>query len=416
MEPMQLDPYAPESLADPIAFWTRLRREAPVLEVPGSPGHFLVSRYDEVRHVCSHPEIFSNELVAIAQLGPNGRPRLERAPASGTPHGRVLGAADGEPHARHRRLLVRALAASRMRRVEVWVRERAQALVREAAGEHDAIETLAGPLPVQTMLHLLGLPAADWRRLWAWSGPVQRLMGGFAEPEIVPSLALEVEALQDYLAPFVEPGPAADRERAPDSQVAPDGIAAILRAAVGAGELEIWEARGLLLQLVVGGSETTIGLIAAALRRLAGDPELVRALRADTAAIAPFLEETNRLDGPALGSYRRTTVATELAGVAIPAGSTLTILWSSANRDERVFSDADRFDPTRPDRKAHLAFGHGTHFCLGAALARTETRAVVEAVLADYRTIELGAGAEPPRFVPGLLGRRLATLPLRLVA
>lgn len=412
MEAMQLDPYAPQSLADPVAFWTRLRREAPVLEVPGSPGHFLVSRHEEVRLICSRPEIFSNELVAISQLGPDGRPRLTTAPASGTPHGRVLGATDGEPHARHRRLLVRALSARRMRRVESWVRERARSLVGEAAGEHDAIDTLAGPLPVQTMLHLLGLPAEDWRRLWAWSGPVQMLMGGFAAPEAIERLSREVDALQDYLAPFVDPSSNRDAGAAPEAE----SIAAILREAVATGELEIWEARGLLLQLVVGGSETTIGLIAAAIRRIASDPAVARALREDVESIVPFLEETNRLDGPAVGSYRRTTVDTELAGIAIPAGSTLTILWSSANRDERVFSDADRFEPTRPDRKAHLGFGHGTHFCIGAALARTETRAIVEALLAQYRTIELGPGAEPARFMPSLLGRRLATLPLRLVA
>src|SRR5210317_1744184 len=102
------DPYSPESIAEPVLFWARLREEAPVLEVPGSDGHFLVSRYSGVRQVCEDFETFSNELLASVQQGSDGRPRLLSAPSKDSPHGRVIGAADGEIHRRHRRLLAPA--------------------------------------------------------------------------------------------------------------------------------------------------------------------------------------------------------------------------------------------------------------------------------------------------------------------
>lgn len=403
-----LDPYSPESLADPVPFWARLRAEAPVFEVPDSPGHFLVSRYHDVRRVCNAPEIYSSEVGLIAQLAPDGRPRLSLAASTGTPHGKVLGAADGEVHDRHRRLLARTLGAREMKRFEHWVRERATALVRDAPVECDAMEALAGPLPVQAMLHLLGLPAEDWRRLFAWSAPVMLLMGGRLDAETAARFMAESDALQAYLAPFVDPR---SRESA---RLAEDGIAAKLRDAAAAGEIEDWEARGLLLQLVVGGSETTVGLIGASIRRLAEMPELVARLRAEPERVGAFVEETNRLDGPAIASYRHTTQATELAGVPLPADATVTLLWGSANRDEREFEHPDRFELARPNLKAHIAFGHGTHFCLGAALARIETRAMVDALLAERREIALARAEEPIRFAPSLLIRRIERLPVRL--
>ncbi|MEZ4331353.1 MAG: cytochrome P450 [Myxococcota bacterium] len=403
-----LDPYSPASLADPVPFWARLRAEAPIFEVPGSPGLFLVSRYEDVRRVCNAPELYSSEVGVIAQLGPDGRPRLERAVSSGTPHGRVLGAADGEIHDRHRRLLARTLGAREMKRFEHWVRARAETLVRAAPSACDAMEALAGPLPVQAMLHLLGLPAEDWRRLWAWSGPVMLLMGGRLDAETTARYVAESEALQAYLAPFVDP----KSEQA--AALADEGIAARLRDAAASGEIADWEARGLLLQLVVGGSETTVGLIGAAIRRLAEDPELFARLRTDPDRVGPFVEETNRLDGPAVASYRHTTRATGLGGVALPADATVAILWGSANRDERAFGDPDRFDLDRPNLKAHIAFGHGAHFCLGAALARIEAKAMVDALLADGRSIARARPEEPIELAPSLTIRRIERLPIRL--
>ena len=121
------------------------------------------------------------------------------------------------------------------------------------------------------------------------------------------------------------------------------------------------------------------------------------------------MEEVLRLHPVAIGNYRRTTRGTELSGVRLPKGSTLHLLWGSANRDDAHFPEADRFRLHRQNIKTHLAFGHGKHFCLGAALARMETRVALRALLGRFERVALLEG-EPLRHKPGLVIRRLERL------
>ncbi|MBY0401029.1 cytochrome P450 [Myxococcota bacterium] len=410
-----LDPYSPESIADPVSFWARLRDEAPVFAVPGSPGHFLVARHADIRHVCEDFETYSNELLASVQRGPDGRPRLLRAPSADSPHGRVLGAADGEIHRRHRKLLTRAFSARRMKEFEQWLRSRAQALLRDRAETFDVMRMLAEPLPVQAMAHLLGLPFDDWRRLFDWSESAMRVIGGLEPVDALAPLLQDLVAFQTYLADHIDPG---ESKLEPSPSTNPndraDAVIHLLSEAVATGTIEMWEASGLSFQLVVAGSDTTVGLIGAAIRRLVEDPRRRSMLQQDRAKIGPFMEETLRLDGPAIGNYRRTTRATELAGVALPEGASLTLLWGSANRDAREFPDPDRFDLDRPNLKSHLALGHGTHFCLGASLARLETRVAIEAILDAGDSIAFACDPADLHIAPSLFIRKLEALPVRL--
>jgi len=399
-----LDPYSPQSIADPVSFWARLRAEAPVLEVPGSDRHYLVSSYADVRRVCEEFETFSNELLASVQRGPDGRPRLLSALSKDSPHGRVMGAADGEIHRRHRRLLSGAFSARSMKTFEQWMRVRVRELLESTPPEFDLMRVVAEPLPVQAMAHLLGLPSEDWRKLFDWSESAMELIGGLAEVDSMASLASDLAELQAYLAVHAE------RENSDG-----DTVIGLVSQAVEAGKIEAWEASGLLFQLVVAGSDTTVGLIGSAFRHLAEDPRRGALLRQDRSAIAPFIEETMRMDGPAIGNYRRTTCDTEIGGIPIPEGATLTLLWGSANRDEREFIDPDVFNLNRPNLKSHLAFGHGAHFCLGAALARMEARVTIEEALERSSSIELACDPGDLRIAPSLFIRKLEALPIRLV-
>jgi cytochrome P450 len=409
-----LDPYSPDSISDPVSLWARLREEAPVFEVPGSDGHFLISRYADVRRVCENFEVFSNELLASVQRGADGRPRLLSTPSKDSPYGRVIGAADGEIHRRHRRLLAPAFSARRMKLFEEWLRLQAQELLHPRSEEFDVMRALAEPLPVQAMAHLLGLPSEDWQRLFNWSESAMELIGGLAEPASFATLYGDIEALQAYLGEHIDlDGPCRSidlTDRASDV----GGVIRLVSDAVAAGAIEMWEASGLLFQLVVAGSDTTVGLIGAAIRRLAEESPRAELLREDRAKIGPFIEEILRLDGPAIGNYRRATCETELGGVRIPEGATLTLLWGSANRDASEFTDPDVFDPSRPNLKSHLALGHGTHFCLGAALARLEARVAIETILDSANTIELACASEDLRGVRSLFIRKLEGLPVRV--
>ena len=404
-----LDPYSPDSISDPVSLWARLREEAPVFEVPGSDHHFLISRYADVWRVCENFEVFSNELLASVQRGEDGRPRLLSAPSKDSPHGRVIGAADGEIHRRHRRLLSPAFSARRMKSFEEWLQSRAQELLDARSEEFDVMRVLAEPLPVQAMAHLLGLPSEDWQRLFSWSESAMELIGGLAEPAALPTLYADLGALQAYLGENIERATAGPKHSTEDA-----GVIRLVSDAVAAGTIEIWEASGLLFQLVVAGSDTTVGLIGAAIRRLAEESPWAELLRKDRTQIGSFIEETMRLDGPAIGNYRRATRETELGGVRIPEDATLTLLWGSANRDAREFTDPHRFDLDRPNLKGHLAFGHGTHFCIGASLARLEARAAIESILDSAHSIELACASEDLRGVRSLFIRKLEGLPVRV--
>jgi cytochrome P450 len=237
------------------------------------------------------------------------------------------------------------------------------------------------------------------------------LIGGLAEPASFAALYGDVEALQAYLGEHTALDNAGTRGSTGDTD--DGGVIRLVSDAVVAGTIEMWEASGLLFQLVVAGSDTTVGLIGAAIRRLAEDSPRAKLLRKDQTQIGPFIEESLRLDGPAIGNYRRATRETEIGGVRIPEGATLTLLWGSANRDANEFTDPDVFDPTRPNLKGHLAFGHGTHFCIGAALARLEARVAIETILDSAHSVKLACASDDLQGVRSLFIRKLEALPVR---
>jgi cytochrome P450 len=405
------NPVAPETIENPFPFWAWLRKEAPVWEVPDA-GYYTISRYSDLIEVSRDPETFSSELLAVVQRDDSGRPRLQKTELVGRPQARVLGVADGEIHARHRRVVGRTFSPSRMERMSNLAKEVADRCVADIgdASEVDVIEALAVPLPLEFMTRLVGLPLEDRPKLQAWTDQAMRMAGGAATTE---ERAQDAAATQDFHAYL--------NERFEEELARPgDKIMGDLARAVRESEsekvgLEHWEAVAILFQLVVGGIETTVGLIGAAIKHAAQMQDGWSKLRESPESVGAFVEESLRLDGPAIGNLRRTTRATEIAGVPLPEGSTVALLWGSANRDEAEFPEPDRFVMDRPNIKAHLGFGLGKHFCLGAALARMETRVALQALLAKKEHIQLVVDSATLRHKPSILGvRRLQTLPVTL--
>lgn len=164
--------------------------------------------------------------------------------------------------------------------------------------------------------------------------------------------------------------------------------------------------------LFAAGQETTARLLSTGMHILAEQPILADELRADPGAIPNFIEECLRFESPIKGPFRLALHDTRLAGVDIPAGSIVMALNGAANRDSRVFEDGDRFDAKRPNARRNIAFGHGSHFCVGASLARAEARISLERLLArldDLRLVDPSALS----YVPSFLIRGLNDLPLR---
>jgi cytochrome P450 len=173
------------------------------------------------------------------------------------------------------------------------------------------------------------------------------------------------------------------------------------------------EVFGILFQVLVGANETTVAAIGSALLLSAQFPDVFATVSKNQTLIPNYLEEVLRRETPAQGNYRKTTVDTKLAGVTIPAGSTLTLLWAAANRDENEFENPEQLIIDRPNIKNHLGFGQGIHFCVGAALARLETRVAMEAFLATTGGSTVSLVEEPVTYIPSLFIRRLARLNVR---
>jgi len=409
-KPGMWNPVDPETVENPHPFWAWLRKEAPVWEVPDA-GYFLVSRHSDLLEVSRDAGTFSSGLRAVVQRDDAGRPRLLKTELVGRPQARVLGVADGEMHTRHRRAVGRIFSPSRMERMSSLALEIAERCVAAFANDSavDAIEALAVPLPLEFMTRLLGLPLENRADLQAWTDHAMRMAGGLATSKELAESFGETQRFQAYLAERFE-SELAD----PGEEVMGDLARAIREGESTNSGLERWEALAILFQLVVGGIETTVGGIGAAIYHATQAPGAWSKLREHPEAIAGFVEEALRLDGPAIGNLRWTTRETELAGVRLPRGSTLALLWGSANRDEAEFAEPDRFVLDRPNIKADLGFGLGKHFCLGAALARMEIRVALQALLQEKEHVTLAADPGTLRHKPSMQIRRLRSLPIAL--
>ena len=381
------NPFDPDSIRDPYPAYRRLRDEAPVAFSPAIQC-WLVSRHADVEALFLDPNGFSNAAMA-ATLGGEGGPK------TGASTGQVLQTTDPPEHDELRRIVNRGFTPRSMAAMQPLVREVvhdgiAQALAAPHGAIVDLVPLLSARVPVAPIAELLGIERArqdDFRR---WSDAIAESIWAKGGRDA----AVEVAELDAYLDRIV-----AEKQRSPG----PDVISKLIHAAEDdAGVLRPGEIHHFVTSLLVAGTETTANLISNCALELVRSREVADAVAADRALVPAFVEEVLRHNGPVQLLMRRTTTARELAGVAIPAGAMVFPILGSANRDERRFRDPDRFDLGREDR-AHLGFGQGVHFCLGASLARLEAHEAVEALL-DVRS-ELEWLDEPYENVPALMMR-----------
>lgn len=395
---------SPEHLEDPYPFFAALRREAPVWEVPGT-GAYFVSTWREVEAALARPAEFSSNLASLLiRSEAGGLQRFEMA-SVGTALD-VLATSDDPAHARERGFVQPLLKPSRLAALAPWIESRANELL-DALARSPQLEwcsALANPLPMQVVASLIGLPQADAPALVRWAFEGTELLSGVAGLARMAELGRSAAACASYLAEQL----ACARRRPGD-----DLLGLLIRAS-DAGDLPEAAIVPMLVQLTGAGGESTASLIGNAARALAARPELERRLRAQPALIEPFVEEVLRLESPFKGHYRIATRDTELGAVKLPQGAPLLLLWASANRDPAAFANPDQLDLARPRATAHLAFGRGLHFCVGAALARLEACTALRVLLA--RTTEIRLDPEhAPGWVPSLFVRRHERLPLRVV-
>ncbi|MGH9272894.1 MAG: cytochrome P450 [Ilumatobacteraceae bacterium] len=416
--PFGLDPAA---LRCPHAFFDRVRDEQPIVYVP-EIRCWLVTRYDDIVHVGRHPEIFSSimptgpilaaqQQEAVADLladEPELAQRLKRM-RGGV---RVLLSADPPDHVRQRKLVNRAFTPPKVRALEPRIYEVAQQLVDGFAerGRAELVHDYGVLLPLTIIAECLGVADDELPQFKQWSDDFVAIIGNHAMSR--DQLRALLLSQNDF---FVYFGQKVEERRAKPKD---DLISDVVHATLDGQPLPDEEVLGMLNQFLVAGNETTTKLIASAVRILMERPEVMQQLRDDPSLIAGFVEEALRLETPVQGLYRTAVEDTEVGGVPIKAGDHLMLVYAAGNRDPARFADPEAVDPCRPGLMSHLSFGHGEHFCLGAALARAEGRIAIEVLLERLDDIRPDDGVDLAEleYEPSYVLHGLKTLPVRFTA
>ena len=364
------DPFDTGVQDDPYPVYERLRADHPVYWAPPS-NTWVLSRHTDVEAALLDPGTYSSASGIFPT--PAGMEMTELFLP-------MMIMTDPPRHSQLRALVSRGFTARRIASMEPAVTAIATELVEGfvQAGTCDLVAELAGPLPAMVIADLLGVPREDraqfrqWSSLLVQADPVRDQTGA--------GLAAAA-SLYEYFSGFLT-----QRRKEPHN----DLISALVGAEVDGQRLTEEELLGFCLLLLVAGHETTTNLLANSTVILARHPAARERLARHPELLPGAVEELLRFDSPVQGLSRTLTRDVSIHGTTMPAGDTVLLLFGSANRDERVFPAADRFDIDRgPER--HLAFGRGIHFCLGAALARLEVRAALEVLLRTCPTWEVDA-------------------------
>jgi cytochrome P450 len=395
----------PRTVEDPYPFYAALREHAPVYCVPGT-GVYLVSRRQQIEEVLDRQNDFSANLTGVLMTGASGRPEVFDLTRFGSAVDAIANA-DEPSHSVHRRLVLPSLSQKGVTALETtlrrWAIERIDSLVAEGGG--DFVDRVANPIPTRAMAHVVGLPLEDADRLLEWAMAGTEILAGTTTPERMGTIAIKTAEMAAYLG-----GQLRRAMDAPEDQPVP-GVIADLARGVDEGLISGHDGVSILIVLAGAGGESTSSLTGSAARLLANLPELQRELRASPRLIPDFVEEAVRLESPFRGHYRVARRDTQLGGVDLHEGARVMLLWAAANRDPETFENPDVVDIRRPNPSAHIAFGRGIHFCVGARLARLEVRIILEELLARTRSFSLDPD-HPPHYVSSIFVRRHATLPL----
>ena len=367
-----------------------LRREAPVWfhpgteHAPGGQGFWVLSRHADCFDAAIDPELFSSEGGGDRE---GGGTTLEDFPR-GLVAGVLLNMMDEPRHHRIRKLVLPSVAPRRLREMEAELRDRTTQILDAISdrGECDYLVEVAAELPLQAIAWLMGVPQQDRHQLLGWANDMlddeDRDVGEQSDRSAEAGASLMAYGTKLLQQKRERPG---------------EDILSILTHAEIEGDdgrLEpITELEQIMFfnLLIAAGSETTRNSIAYGLKALIDHPEQLAVLRDDRATLDTGVEEILRWASSTADNRRTATRDAEFRGQAIKAGDKVTLRWSSANRDEAVFADPDRFD-VRRDPDPHLAFGHGNHFCLGANLARIVV--AIEALLDRFLDFELTGPVE----------------------
>jgi cytochrome P450 len=393
VEQVYFNPFDPEYRANPYPSYKLLRGGPPRqlnLFLPVT----LVARYADVIAVLRDYETFSSERPEIP-----GRELTD--PFRGAP---TIETADPPVHTRLRRLAAKAFTPSRISGMERRIRAIAAELLSQTpmTGEFEAIRAFADPLPVRVIAEMLGVPDDRQHQFKEWSDAIIAAIAVLPGSPPPPGSVEASDALREFFTEEIF-----RRRRTPGD----DLISVLVGAHDEREALNAEELLAFVILLLIAGNETTTNLIGNGLLALGRHPDQMARLRRDPQLMASAVEEIIRYDSPVHSTVRVARRDTNIGGTNVAARSIVMVLLSAANHDPLQFDEPDRFDIARQPN-AHVGFGEGIHFCIGAPLSRLEASIAFEMVLERFPGLRL-SDPEPPLTYKGALSMRgVTSLPM----
>jgi cytochrome P450 len=396
------DLFAPEVIADPYAYFGRLRETDPMHWNPRAE-MWIVTRYEDLVWLVRHHELFSSAVIKTDRRPPHPPIDAEDGPL----FDRVkefrsdqLVEHDRPGHLSMRSAVHGYFTPQAMEGWRPFVRAAVAELLDEAAphGRMDVLEALAAPLPVRVITQMMGVPEEDREHLRHLADRLLYINRG--EPNRMKLLMEGIEGMIDYVSPKVD-----ERAATPS-----DDFISVLASAEKEGVFTRHQVLVNTALLLLAGHETTMNLICNGTLALIRHPDQWERLRADPAGAArTATEECLRYDPPVKSTQRIAAQDVERHGKTIRQGDRIRWIMAAANRDPRAFDDPDRFDIRRKPNP-HVSFGAGIHYCLGASLARIEGQEVFRALAERFESLRLET--EELEYAPSIQFRSLTALPV----
>ena len=399
--------FDPAVLNDPYPYFTRLRDEAPVFRDPKS-GIVSVSTYDLIMEVNRQPQLFSNNFGAQLRAGA-AAPDAEEIEI--LKHGwdvpNTMLTADPPAHTRYRKLSGKAFTYKRVEAMGDYVAQVTHDLIDRfiAHGACEFKSAFANHLPMTVIADSLGVPRGDMGDFHLWSEAFIVQLGGVSDRAARLDAMRKIVAFQKYFVERIE-----EKRLSPSNDIISDLVHADLSEEGDPRKMDHGELLSIMQQLLVAGNETTAHSLTAGIYHLIANPDQMAKLIADPELTSGFVEETLRYLSPTNNMWRVAMADATVGGVEIKKGEMILVRYGAANRDEKQFPEAERFDLTRENARTHLAFGAGIHTCIAAPLARKEMNIAFPIILDRLKNLRLQEGKGSIRYSPNILLRGVLEL------
>jgi cytochrome P450 len=407
---MAADPILPEDLrlvspryfgehGYPYENWKLLREHSPIHRVENGDRlpFWAITRHEDIISISRRPELFLNAPRLVMNPTGEGEPG-DVVPGTGLPANlRSLLNMDPPDHNSYRSLVNKRFTPRALTAITAQVDNIATSILDDigpnggksdgAELEIDFVERVSARLPIWVIAEMLGVPRSDWQLLFDWTNRVV----GSGDPEFQDPDKDATETLKDARASLFEyfSEMTQDRRKNPRD----DLVSILTHSTLGGAPLPTLELLSYYFLLVVAGNETTRNATTGGLLALIENPDQLELARNDPSLLKPLVEEVVRWTAPVVHFCRTAAEDVEFRGVKFRKNDTLCLFYPSANRDERVFDEPDRFRvDRRPNR--HLSFGIGEHVCLGAHVARLELQVIFKHMLARFESVELAGEVE----------------------